>query len=217
MNLRGHPAWAPVLVVVMALLAVAGATQPVQAHGGGTPQLVNAEAGPYWVSVWTQPDPLRAGDMHVSVAVSEAPRPGAPEGSAGDLVLDARVHVQVQPMRGSGPTLTAEATHEDAVNKLFYEADLDLPGDGYWEVVISVEGPLGAGSASFDVEALPQSTFNTVLGSRWPVWIGLGLIVAAAAWLALGFRSGNPQHLQSATGRYGNTNDAEDKKQPLAR
>ena len=34
-------------------------TLVADAHGTGTPQLLNAPAGPYLLSVWTDPDPLR--------------------------------------------------------------------------------------------------------------------------------------------------------------
>jgi hypothetical protein len=149
-----------------------------QAHGGGTPQLTNAEAGPYRVSVWTQPDPIRVGELHVTVAVSE------PSGqrNAGDLVLDATVRVQVEPVGQDEESLVAFATRENAVNKLFYEADLDLPVEGQWRVVTWVEGPAGAGGVSFDIQASSPSAFNNLGTLRWPLWAGLGLVLIVAGW-----------------------------------
>ena len=41
----------------------------IQAHGGGVPQLINAKAGPYRVSVCTQPDPIRVCEFHLTLAV----------------------------------------------------------------------------------------------------------------------------------------------------
>ena len=46
------------------------------AHGGGTSQLSNAEAGPYRVFAWTTPEPWRAGEVHVTVAVTLPPPAG---------------------------------------------------------------------------------------------------------------------------------------------
>lgn len=158
------------------------APRSIQAHGGGVPQLINAEAGPYWVSVWTQPDPIRVGDFHVTVAVSEAPKPGASTREAGELVLDATVLVQAEPVSQVGETLVAPATRDNAVNKLFYEADLTLPAEGLWRVDIQVNGAAGAGNAGFDIEALPPSAFNTLLRFGWPLWAGLGLVLVAAGW-----------------------------------
>ena len=154
----------------------------VQAHGGGVPKLTNAEAGPYQVSAWTQPDPIRVGELHITVAVSEPPEPDAADRETGDLVLDATVRVGVDPVDQAGETLVVSATRDNAVNKLFYEADVELPAEGQWQVDIWVEGPAGAGNTGFAVEALPPSGINTLLGLGWPLWAGLGLVIIAAGW-----------------------------------
>jgi len=156
--------------------------RPAQAHGGGMPQLTNAEAGPYWVSVWTEPDPIRVGDFHVTVAILQAPEPGASAREAGELVLDATVLVQAQSVSQVGEILISPATRDNAVNKLFYEADLTLPAEGQWRVDIQVNGAAGAGSAAFEIEALPPSPFNSLVGFGWPLWAGLGLALLAAGW-----------------------------------
>jgi hypothetical protein len=180
-------------LIVLLALSFAVSAQVAWAHGGGVPQLTNVQAGPYRVSAWTQPDPIRMGEVHVSVAVSESLGSGATEREAGDLVLDATVRVQMQPMDQAGETLVAYATRENAVNKLFYEADLDLPAEGRWQVVIWVEGPTGAGSASFDVEALPPSAFSAIGALPWPVWGGLGLVLLAVGWSVQMFRGHKPE------------------------
>jgi hypothetical protein len=96
--------------------------------------------------------------------------------------LGALVQVELKPLDHEGETLAAAATHEGAANKIFYEADLDLPATGRWQVAIGVEGPEGAGSASFDTEVSPPSTLN------W-TWIGgLGLVALAGVWLAQWYR-----------------------------
>jgi hypothetical protein len=152
------------------------------AHGGGVPQLTNAEAGPYWVSVWTQPDPLRVGEAHITVAVSEPSATseaqtadsGRAYREAGPPILDATVQVQFKPLDRTGETLTALADHESAANKLFYEADLELPETGLWQVDITVEGPAGSGSASFEAQVSPPAAFDwTLIGG-----LGLGGLVA---------------------------------------
>ena len=179
----------PRFSVTMALLGLAllgfGLAQPIQAHGGGVPQLTNAPAGPYRVSAWTQPDPPRAGTLHLSVAVS-APQPGAAEAEAGDVVLDATVRVQAHRLDGAGETLTAQASRRDSANKLLYEADMELPDAGQWRVQVQVEGPAGAGVAGFDLQVLPAPA-NPLAALGWPLWAGLGLAVALGVWLVVGF------------------------------
>lgn len=136
------------------------AAQPAWAHGGGEPQLTNAEAGAYLISVWTEPETLEVGEMHVTVAVSELPAPGTAQ--VGDPVLDATVRVQANRVDQTGETLSAVATHEAAANKLFYEAVLELPSDGTWQVEILVDGPAGSGSAGFEVQVSPVSEFSLI-------------------------------------------------------
>jgi hypothetical protein len=163
-------------------LALSGVVRPAQAHGGGTPQLAIVEAGPYRVSAWTQPNPIRVGVLHVTVAVFEAPGPGAREGETGPLVLDAQVHVTLAPLGHAADTLTAQATRKNALNKFFYETDLELPSQGQWQAVIEVQGPAGAGSADFQIQALPPSRFGSLAALAWPVQGGLGLLLVVAAW-----------------------------------
>ncbi|MFQ5576214.1 MAG: FixH family protein [Anaerolineae bacterium] len=150
-------------LIVVPALAVLAAAQPVWAHGGGAPQLVNAPAGPYRVSVWTQPDPLRAGEVHFTVAVTD-PAAGAP-------ILDAGVTVTLTPLSGSGAAISSPATHREAVNKIFYETDFELPAAGRWQVVVAVDGPRGRGQTDFEVDALPAAA------NRWRWWAG-GLLAA---------------------------------------
>jgi hypothetical protein len=192
-------------MIALTLLGLAllrfGLARPAQAHGGGTLQLANAAAGPYRVSAWTEPEPPRAGTLHLSMAVS-APRPGAAEAEAGDVVLDAAVRVQVQPLDGAGQTLTAQASRQDSANKFLYEADMELPAAGRWRVEVQVEGPAGAGVAGFDLQVMPAAqsplaattgrlaaTTGRLAALGWPLWAGLGLVLALGVWLVRGERT----------------------------
>jgi hypothetical protein len=183
-----YPGELALILLCFALLLFAG-TQPAIAHGGGTPQLTNAEAGPYLVSVWTEPDPIQAGEFHVTVAVLESPAPSSSGSETGDLVLDAIVQVDVKPVSENGKTLVAYATRENSVNKLLYEADLELPSEGQWRVDIQVEGPVGTGSTGFDIEAAPPSVINADGWLPWPVWAGLSLVLLAVGWSVHTFRN----------------------------
>ncbi len=166
-----------VALALFLILIFGYSTYEAQAHGGGVPQLVNAKAGPYRVFVWTQPDPLRVGEAHFTIAVSQPPDVGAAEGETGNPVLDATIQMQVEPINQTGETLTVLATHDTATNKLFYEADLELPTVGQWRVVVSVEGPDGSGNASFEIEVFPSSSFN------WALLGGLALTLLATGWV----------------------------------
>ena len=153
----------------------------VWAHGGGEPQLTNAVAGPYRVSVWTQPEPMRVGRGHFSVAVSKPAVSSAAQNEAGAPVLDATIKLHVTSLVGDRRMPVAIASRENAVNKLFYEADIELPTAGSWQVTIAVEGAHASGETFFQVEVLPPSSVN------WMVWVGLMPIVMAAVGLSLWF------------------------------
>jgi hypothetical protein len=168
---------------LMMLLAIALAgtlVRLVYAHGGGTPRLTNTEVGPYWVSIWTQPEPVRVGTIHFTVAVSEPSGAGTTQAEPGVPVLDASVNIQLDGLDQPAPTLTGAATHAEAVNKLFYETDLTVPVEGRWRATVSVDGPAGSGQTSFELQVLPASAF----GLNW-LWIGgLGLVlVLLSGWL----------------------------------
>ena len=150
-------------VAVLALLLLAIQPLTVLAHGGGAPQLVKEPAGAYAVYVWTNPDPLRVGTMHVTVALVE-PDTDVP-------VLNAVVQITAAPQ--SGQPRTVAATHENATVKSYYEADMELSETGPLQVTVAWQDGTDAGSAMFAVQ-VGEAGINTQL-------IGLG-----AALLAIG-------------------------------
>lgn len=163
----------PLLVLLLILLTIG--ERNAAAHGGGTLRLNNEDIGPYWVSVWTAPEPVREGELHVTIAVAE---PGERAGQqAGAPVLGASVEVTVSPRAGGLADISARATNEQAANRLYYEADLSLPVAGDWLVLVEVQGPDGRGEAQF---VLPVEAAG---GSNW-LWIGaIALLVVAAFYL----------------------------------
>ena len=138
------------------------------AHGGGVPQLVNEAAGPYWVSVWTSPDPLRTGQVHFTVSVAE---PGQ-GGEAGPPILGATVRIRLTAAEVE-EAITTVARNEQSANRLFYEADAMVPAEGQWTATVFVTGSEGSGQAAFELQIQPSQ------GTSW-------FLVGAAALLAIG-------------------------------
>jgi hypothetical protein len=162
------------LLLLSLLLSLAPAAG---AHGGGTPQLVNEPAGPYWLSVWTSPDPALVDEpLHLTIGVAE---PGT-AGEAGAPVLGAAVDLTLSPPPGTGSPVTAAAT--GAANRLLYDVDVTLPEPGLWTVEIGVEGPEGSSRASFDLEVAEAS------GPNWLLWGGGVVVVIAAIFILAGRR-----------------------------
>lgn len=177
---RGTPILFFVLLLLVAPVALA--------HGGGTLQLENAPAGPYVVSVWASPHPPQVGAYHVTVSVA---RPGD-GGGAGEPVLGADVAVRLTP-QGAGEALTARASNEAADNKLFYEADVELPAPGVYDVAVAVAGPDGRGETAFAI-AVEEGG-----GVNWGLIGTAALVVLAAAFVVSAAVRGRRQ--QAAKGR----------------
>lgn len=141
----------------------------VSAHGGGTPQLTDAEAGPYRIFAWTEPEPWRAGEAHVSVMVTLAPLPGTEDDERAaanrldEPVNDAEVAVAFAPVDALSEAKTLPAELQALGGNISYEVDTVLPAAGIWQVAIAVNGAEGAGDAAFQVEVLPSRTVNVWL------------------------------------------------------
>jgi len=155
--------------------------QGVQAHGGGTPQLVDAAIGEYRIFAWTQPEPLRAGEVHVTVSVTlPASAAVAPE-AVDSAVRNAAVNVHFQPQDGSARPFTAAAQPQTSLGTVYYEADAEIPTAGDWAITVQVDGPHGAGDVMFQDVVRPARTVNwTVIGG---VALGLlALIISVRSW-----------------------------------
>lgn len=121
------------------------------AHAGvGTQQINNQDIGPYRIWVWSDPEPPVVGNYHVAVALTES-LDNDPNGFAGESILNADVVVEMEH-QASGLQLIAQATHEDAVNKLFYEAIFAPQQTGTWEIRVIVQGPDGPVQTSYSDE-----------------------------------------------------------------
>jgi hypothetical protein len=126
---------------------------------GGTVRL-RERVGPYEVTVFTAPTPLRAGPIDISVFVQDA--------ADGEPVPEATVSVKLSPRGRPGEMLFRTATTDAATNKLLRAALFELPAPGWWDVEVSIEERRGAARVQFALEAAAG-------GPRW---------LTLAPWLA---------------------------------
>ena len=105
--------------------------------------------GPYQLTVFTSPNPLRAGPMDVSILVQDA--------ETGQPVRDAKVTVELASPERSLPPLRAVATTAAATNKLLRAALFELPASGRWDVRVECRPPDNSKSLAtgFTMEAAP--------------------------------------------------------------
>ena len=121
----GHRSLRRSLAAVLALSLLLSASV-VWGHGGGEPFLSDVAAGPYSLYVWLDPLPAQTGELHVTVSVN-MDADGASEPVTGLSVL-------MRARHPDGWEVEAPATHENALNKLFYEGRLDLKQTGPWTI-----------------------------------------------------------------------------------
>ncbi len=156
--------------LLLFLLCLSGVSLSLVWANGGTPRLTNAEAGPYVVSVWTQPDPPQVGQLHVSIAVMKPP--------TREVILGANVQLFVEPVTHPGQTTSTQARHEAGANALLYHDTIELSQPGRWQISILIDGPEGPGSTAFFLQVEPPGAIN---------WLKLGsagiLFVLAIGWV----------------------------------
>ena len=134
--------WLPALgILVVGLLLHA----PAALANGGTLRVANVEVGAYRVSVFTDPTPVRPDTLDVSVLVTRADDGGLAEG--------VRVRVRASSLDEPLPGRELEATREAADDPRYFAAKFSLGEAGRWRITVEVEGPEGAGEATFDLRA----------------------------------------------------------------
>ena len=153
-------------LLLLALLPWAG---PALAHEGPPfPILVDRRAGPYMVSVWTDPD-IGTGTFFVILE--------PPEG--GKLPAGTSVRVAVRPVSGRLPEAVYPAQLQPARHGERYFTEARFDRGGRWRVRILLHGPQGAGELSAEVEPTPDGTLG-------PAELGLYLLpflAVAGLWL----------------------------------
>ena len=106
--------------ICLALLCVL-AVDVAKADGGAV--RIEAEAGPFRITVMSAPEPLRVGAADLSVLVQRL--------EGGPPALDAEVELRLEGPVPEAP-IQARATREQATNKLLYAATVTLPAAGTW-------------------------------------------------------------------------------------
>ena len=133
---------------------------------GGTVRL-SGQHGNYQLTMLTAPTPLRAGTIDISVLTQKT--------DTHELVLDGQVSIKATRRGHPGSSVSQFATAEAATNKLFRAANLELREPGWWDVEVSIDGPLGNVDARVELQvAEPLPTWL----SLWP-WFGWPALVIA--------------------------------------
>jgi hypothetical protein len=163
---------------LLSLIAALGVVLPVGAHGGGKQQLARVTVGPYWVYVWTSPEPWRVGEAHTTVAVTKLLAAGQETPATGIEVFATYAH--------NGQSERVAAVEQMGAQAGFYEADGPVATAGEWQVTVEVAGAEGSGEVSFTETVQAANELNWWL-------IGGGVLVALLALGYLGTRKAGRQ------------------------
>jgi hypothetical protein len=134
--------------LISVLLAVAGLACPpaASAHVGAPyPVLLEEAVGPYTASALADPD-VGTGTFYVLVTGSQGSPP--PAGT--------QVVVWVEPEDGHAPARSHQAERQDTRYGERYVAKVPFDAEGFWQVRLLIDGPLGPGEASFPVKVTPS-------------------------------------------------------------
>lgn len=146
------------LATAFAMAIVAGSGE-VDAHNGPPfPIVTDRPAGPYVVSIWTDPDTTDDGSAGGQFWVRVHPA-----GEGRQLTAETRAMVTVTPVNREGPARSASASpvRGDVTNQF---AAVVMDREGPFAVRVDIAGPLGAATVTATVEATydlrpPRSLF----------------------------------------------------------
>jgi hypothetical protein len=141
--------WPSLLLIAIAFVT---ATRVVRADGGVV--LWQQTTGPFTVTLFSTELPLRPGPADISVLL-ERPSGHSP-------VMDAQVFIELE--NEGGMTVNAEATHDQARNKLLYCSLMNLPAAGRWKMRLIVK------HAGESAEALGDLTVASPQPILLPYW-----------------------------------------------
>ena len=126
-------------------------------------------AGPFIVSIFTAPEPLRVGPADVSVIV---------QSSKGDVLTDAVVDILFESATHPVEPRRARATHDAASNKLAQAAVVDLPVAGEWTLIVSVASNGNEARVTHLLRVAPAASRMRV---AWPWLLAPPVFIALVA------------------------------------
>ena len=142
---------ATAIVTLLVAVVLSAWTARAQADGG-TAQFTKSD-GPFRITVFTSPSPLRAGPVDISLMIQnqENQQP----------LLACSVDVQ---LRRDTTCISAPATRDAAQNRLLYAAQVKIPEPGIWDVAVVIKN--GTDSAKI-IGAITVAPARSVLLAYW--------------------------------------------------
>lgn len=141
--------------------------------GGSKIRISDERVGPYVLLVATSPLPVSVGQMSVWVRVTDS--------QTGKYRPDATIIIKATPREGSGPPVTAQASHKNAGNDFDYVGHLDVQKTGQWDVTVSVQDELGQAEVSFSETVTRGLSLGLLFGLGVP-FVVVAIFVGIYLW-----------------------------------
>jgi hypothetical protein len=130
--------------------------------------ILTKEAGPLTISVFSSPEPLRVGRGDLSVLVQKS--------ADHSSVLDANVKLHLTQSGTDGISeVFVPATHDKATNKLLYASDVNIPAEGVWNLMVTVDSNLGKAEVAGKITVRPR---QAPMAAYWPYFALVPIIIA---------------------------------------
>jgi len=139
------------------------------AHADGGTVRIREDAGPFRITVFSAPEPLRVGAADLSVLVQRRDD-DAP-------VLDAEVSIRLEGPPPA-PPIEARATRAAATNKWLHAALVEIPSAGIWKLEVAVRSANGAPEVAGTMQVAPRAPR---LRALWPYLVLPPLVVCVFA------------------------------------
>ena len=137
---------------------------------GGT-LILQKQAGPLTISIFSSPEPLRTGPGDLSVMVQRS----ADKSS----ILDADVKLHLTQANPNGiMEVFSPATHANATNKLLYASRVNIPAQGVWKLTATIGSKLGSAEVAGEITVLPP---QPPMLKYWPYFALVPVIIVLFA------------------------------------
>ncbi|MFW6075379.1 MAG: hypothetical protein ACOC9Y_07275 [Chloroflexota bacterium] len=122
-------------------------TANLASANGGQVRLEREETGPYLISAFTEPIPMREGEVDLSVQVFDADSEEIIDDGLTILLTAAPLGTDSEAV-----PIETELTAGEATEPGYHAAKFDIPEAGEWNFQLMVSGETGEGSAHFDAD-----------------------------------------------------------------
>lgn len=170
----------PILLAVTLALATLAALTTTAWANGGIVRISQAPVGPWLVTVYSSPTPLRTGEVDISTLVQDS----------ANAIVDVPITVDATPVGFVAEAVRSPATRRQATNKLFKAAKFDIAVPGRWEFRVRVgsaaQGEAGASGPGGMVSFAAVVAKSTILDRPLLLAALVLLPLVGAGWFLLG-------------------------------